>query len=86
MAKEELAQIEQMQIFADQIELASNKAHLFITGDANKGSEKWEDMSFLYKRIAYPLTSCLDQCGLKIAKIGLKRRYQTSCTLFKRLG
>ena len=64
--KSDALQIEQMKIFADQIDRVAKKSRkLIITGDANLDSSKWNDEKFLYKSIASPLRNCLEQNGIK---------------------
>ena len=69
--KTEECQIEQINTFASQIDLAATSgSNLIITGDVNLCSNKWDDSNYTRKNVANPLKNCIVRNGLDIHNIG----------------
>jgi hypothetical protein len=64
-------QVEQMEIFCNQINrAAATNCKIIITGDANLCSEKWGLDNYDRKSVAQPLQKCLEQNGIQIQNVG----------------
>ena len=65
------AELQGMDIFTDQIELAFKEAkNTIIMGDANLCANKWKDENFTHKNMSNLLRGTLESCGMKIGQVG----------------